>query len=139
MRVPEPRFHGLPHVGARYVGGWANKRLAYVRTADACPVCDMARASEAHHIDPVGMGGRQSPKMFETRMGAFVVYTPLVAVCPSCHRMLHDGRLSLAWLWDDEECARLWAEGWFLARYAPHDPALEEFGCWVTSSGKELR
>ena len=118
--------------------GWTGKRLAYARTAEACRACDLQRATETHHIDPIGMGGRQSPVIFETKMGCFELFTPLIAVCQGCHRMFHSGNLSIAWLWDDEECARLWAEGWFLAHYAPHDPAIGEFGRWVLSNGREL-
>ena len=139
MRTPEPFIHGLPHVGARYTGGWSGKRLAYERIAEACPSCDCARAAETHHIDPIGMGGHQAPRFLCSKLGTFELYTPLIALCSGCHRMFHDGVFSIAWLWDDEEAARLWAEGWFMAHYAPHDPALYEFGCWVMSTGKEIR
>ena len=138
MEVIEPFPHGLPHVGARYAGGFAGGRLRCELTASACPVCDAARATDVHHVDPVGMGGRQSPLVKETRFGTWPLYTALFGLCRGCHAALHAGRLGAVWIWNDGECKRLWDEGRLLMAHGAHSDALRELGFWALSDGRRL-
>lgn len=138
--IAEEFPHGLPHVGARYTGGFDRRgRLRYERTAEACPLCDSARATEVHHIDPVGAGGYQTPLVKRTPLGTWPLYTALSAACPVCHRAIHERRLGLVWLWDDAECKAQWDSGELLRAFGPHSPELLGLGRWETSDGRRPR
>lgn len=152
--------YGLPHLGAKYINGWARKRRNVKRIAEVCVVCDSARATQVHHVDPIGAGGRQSsevilvdvnfcaeydgqPTLLKTPMGRFTVFTPLFAVCgmgnaSGCHGKLH-GDYEAVWVWNDLESKELWFKGWFLSHgYEVHDERLFEYGFWRILKNDEV-
>lgn len=145
-------LYGLPHLGAEYVTGWSHGRRNYRRIAEVCCLCDRQRSTNTHHVVGFGLGGHQDntvivvdtkfceeydrvPYLLDTKIGSFVLYTPLFAVCGSgttgCHGKLEDGVGDhiVEWVWYDEVCKELWEKGWMLSHgYAPHDERLFEFG-----------
>lgn len=135
--MKETIVHGLPHIGAHYVEGWHRGRRNYVRDVDACPICDQARATDVHHLDPIGMGGKQMPVNLVTAWGTFPLYTPLIACCRACRRRFHLYEIQPEWYWDDEESAERWHDGWFLSHgFVDHDEMLNECGGWYIDGRK---
>ena len=128
---------GLPHIGAEYLPGKRDGKRRYGLSDGAmCSVCGR-RATNAHHVVKLGLGGRQRPYVLGGRYGEFELYTPLFALCgmgnaSGCHGMFHAGLLKARWAWDAPSAKRDWESGLLLCMgMKPHDPRLYELGHWV--------
>ncbi|MCL2826113.1 MAG: hypothetical protein FWD72_01765 [Eggerthellaceae bacterium] len=131
---------GMPHLGSRYDdgrnarllrNGRRMRKLHYLRDSGVCVVCGEARADQTHHVWPVGAGGAQEGAMMPD---GSVAYSPLMALCGTCHAAFHDGTLLAEWVWDTQSSARMWGTGWLIAHgVAPYSDGLFGYGRWRVS------
>lgn len=134
---------GMPHQGAEYLNGTGDAH----RLIDGihCVSCRVNPASNAHHEPIKGMGGRKT-----LMLHGKLLRPSLHALCgmgnaSGCHGMRHAGKLTILWVWNDDESKRAWWEGeLFREGYEPHDPRLYDLGRWEhefkkTGSGKTVR
>lgn len=130
LSVESATCFGMPCVGASYTGpGVRGTRL---EDGARCAFCGRP-ATNAHHVPPVGMGGRNA----RFTLHGHRLRPALVAVCGSgttgCHGLVHQRRLAIRWLWDDDRCAEAWWGGELLERFGAGSERLFDFGHWELS------
>ena len=128
LSVERAECYGKPHVGCRYTGRTARR---YERTQGWCCVCGRP-AGSCHHVVPIGRG-----EFFRlvTPKGTWNLRSALLCLCGSgttgCHDGFHGGAfLKARWVWDDEDCERMWWDGDLLTLMRPHSPQLYLYGRW---------
>jgi len=124
--------YGKPHIRAYYEGKGVKTHRR--ENGAFCVICGKP-ATNAHHNPPISKG---DVFLLMTKWGQFVLKPSLIAVCGSgttgCHNGFHGGaRYKARWVWDSDEFARMWWEGEFLKRMAPHSKALYRYGKWAIS------
>ena len=129
---------GMPHFGAHYRKAIdATTQRPYKEDAHAvddgamCPFCGRP-ATEAHHVVPKGIGGGSRVFVLYTKMGRFVLRSPLFGLCAKCHREFTEKRASARWEWyEDGPYEDKWADGWYLSHgYEPNGGRLYAVGRW---------
>ncbi|MBQ9621224.1 MAG: hypothetical protein IJR41_04735 [Atopobiaceae bacterium] len=127
-------LYGKPHIGDAFYPDRRTK-LGHLEPGAMCALCGRP-ASNAHHIVPKGMGGGSATLYLPYDSHGIILRSPLMAVCgmgnaSGCHKALHDGRIKVRWVWDEERFAEWWWKGHFFENHEPHDPMLFCFGHYV--------
>lgn len=128
-------LYGKPHLGARYRS--SSVKSNRLEEGAVCQVCG-AKATNSHHIAPLGMGGGGRVFPLQTPMGLHMLKPSLMAVCgfgnaSGCHGRIHQGEVNVRWVWDSDEFAERWWNGDFLRHMWPHGVWLWEYGCYEIS------
>lgn len=133
LSVATAQLFGMPCAGAHY----ATRQVRSNRLDDdaLCVFC-RRRATNAHHVPPVGMGRRNAT----FTLHGYRLRPALIALCGSgttgCHGDCHSGRMKIEWVWDSDEFARAWWSGDLLKEFGPASRMLYEFGHWkLTKEG----
>lgn len=123
---------GKPHLGCHYER--EDYRAHKLNEGARCAVCGRV-AQDAHHLVP---RGHATGFTVNTPLGKFVVLTPLIALCRSCHDGFHGGaRFQVEWVWKDEQYQEEWWSGHTLAHICrPHDGFLFQEGYYVLTDKK---
>lgn len=118
-------LYGMPHMGAHYKSDNVNSHR--LDEGALCSVCGRM-AQHAHHCPPKS---KARSILLQSEWGQFVLKPALIAVCAECHARIHRHEIQPKWLWNNEEDARLWADGYLLAHgYCAHSEKLNELGRW---------
>ena len=122
-------LYGKPHLGAHYTRFDAKSHT--LDEGACCAICGKP-ATNVHHIAHLKWG-RCFP--LRTPWGTHVLLPSLMAVCGSgttgCHGAIHDGRISVRWVWSDDLAAQGWWEGELLRAFEAHSSVLFDYGYYL--------
>ena len=140
LTLAEINGYGMPHIGCTYTRDDVTA-TAFDDDWVPCSVCGWT-ATNRHHQPPRGRhsakdgkGKRPGSLLLMTDMGRFVLKPALIALCGSgttgCHSLVHQRLVEIEWVFDTEEYAGQWANGYLLSHgIAPHSEELYGYGCW---------
>lgn len=137
LPIERARLYGMPHIGAFYYN--AQTTNGKLEPDAMCAICGRP-ATNAHHLVPKGIGGGYA--WLSSKDGKLQrLRSPLFAVCgmgnmSGCHKLFHDHRITVRWVWDDPRYEQMWWDG-ELAK--PHSDELYNYGCYVIENqGEEV-
>lgn len=131
LSLEKAELFGKPHVHAGYLRD--NVDAVWHDYESLCPICLRRRITNAHHLAHKGWARRFD---LVTKYGTFNnLKSALIGLCGSgttgCHDGFHGGaRFFPRWVWNSDECMRMWWEGDLLSHFEPHSVALYGFGRW---------